>query len=458
MAPRISRTRPASTRSSTPFVRTLDGQRQEHRRSTSPTAWGRSWTTAATSPAGASRCGTSARATVDNLLEGDAYKAADVEGLDLNFDATKVVFAMKHDANDKLSTSTRRTSREGGDPKNPYGIAQLTDGAYDDLTPIWIASGKHRVHHEPDVHGDGHPRRRVQPRRAASRRSRPSPRPVATRDRQALLAEPVARLQPVPDAERSDRLFALGAPRERQRLEAVRDEPGLHADDRARRPARQQAGQLARAGHREQPAKRVHRHRDGPREDASRPARWSRSTRASTNDDTRHDEERATFTVLTPSVPRDSSASPIGRYRYAAHASGRAPARVLGRRQRERHRTSSLNPAGLRHLHLRPEDAHEPARLQRAGDLGALRAAGRSARGAAVARLGEHVARRDEAAHHRLDQRQKDVALLAAPEHGQRRAVRAEHDDGRRAHSRRQGAHHRGLLERGRAERHACSA
>jgi hypothetical protein len=77
---------------------------------------------------------------VRNILEGDQYVAADVEGMDLNFDAKKVVFAMKLDGNDHYHIYTANLAK-GDDAKNPYGIAKLTDGLRDDLAPIWLAGG-----------------------------------------------------------------------------------------------------------------------------------------------------------------------------------------------------------------------------------------------------------------------------------------------------------------------------
>lgn len=78
---------------------------------------------------------------VENIIEGDRYKTADVEGLDLSFDATKIVFAMKLDGNDNYHIYTANLAK-GTDSTNPYGIRELTAGAYDDLTPVWVAGGR----------------------------------------------------------------------------------------------------------------------------------------------------------------------------------------------------------------------------------------------------------------------------------------------------------------------------
>ena len=77
---------------------------------------------------------------VRNLLEGKEYANADVEGMDLSFDAKKVVFAMKLDGNDHYHIYTANLAK-GDEAGNPYGVRKLTDGVYDDLAPIWLGGG-----------------------------------------------------------------------------------------------------------------------------------------------------------------------------------------------------------------------------------------------------------------------------------------------------------------------------
>jgi hypothetical protein len=48
---------------------------------------------------------------------------------------------MKLDDSDNYHIYTANLAM-GADAKNPYGIAQLTAGAYDDLTPIWMAGSR----------------------------------------------------------------------------------------------------------------------------------------------------------------------------------------------------------------------------------------------------------------------------------------------------------------------------
>lgn len=77
---------------------------------------------------------------VRNLLEGEEYAKADVEGMDLSFDAKKVVFAMKLDNDDHYHIYTANLFK-GDDSRNPYGVRKLTDGVRDDLAPIWLGGG-----------------------------------------------------------------------------------------------------------------------------------------------------------------------------------------------------------------------------------------------------------------------------------------------------------------------------
>lgn len=74
---------------------------------------------------------------VQNVIEG--FATADVQSLDLSFDATKVVFSMKKDSNDDFHIYVADLKR-GADGKFP--IRQLTFGPNDDIYPVWVAGGK----------------------------------------------------------------------------------------------------------------------------------------------------------------------------------------------------------------------------------------------------------------------------------------------------------------------------
>ena len=122
----------------------------------------------------------------------------------------------------------------------------------------------------------------------------------------------------------------------------------------------------------------------------STPARSSRSTRAttptrpaSTAARTRTattvghaclDEENVD--VHRPHAERPDRQRPVaGRpLPRAERAARRAHPHLLGRRPGQRHERAVAHPAGLRHLHLRPGDRAEPARLQRPHHLGPQRA------------------------------------------------------------------------------------
>jgi Hydrazine synthase alpha subunit middle domain len=72
-----------------------------------------------------------------NIIAG--FKTADISGLNVSFDATKVVFSMKKDPNDSyhIYWSSLKPDASGS-----FGIHQLTFGPQDDLQPVWLAGGK----------------------------------------------------------------------------------------------------------------------------------------------------------------------------------------------------------------------------------------------------------------------------------------------------------------------------
>jgi hypothetical protein len=72
----------------------------------------------------------------ENILEGEAYEAADVSSVDLSFDATKVLFTMKKDESDQYHVYWAGLTR-GEDGK--FSVNQLTFGPYDDQQAIWAA-------------------------------------------------------------------------------------------------------------------------------------------------------------------------------------------------------------------------------------------------------------------------------------------------------------------------------
>jgi hypothetical protein len=73
----------------------------------------------------------------DNVIED--FKTADISGLDLSFDATRVVFSMKTADNDNFHIYWATLAR--GD-NGKYEIHQLTFGDYDDVQPTWLAGDK----------------------------------------------------------------------------------------------------------------------------------------------------------------------------------------------------------------------------------------------------------------------------------------------------------------------------
>lgn len=76
-----------------------------------------------------------------NILEGKRYARADVEGLDLHFDGTRIAFSMKLSRDEGYDIYTASLTK-GDDEKNPYDIKQLTSGPWDDIHPVWAAGGR----------------------------------------------------------------------------------------------------------------------------------------------------------------------------------------------------------------------------------------------------------------------------------------------------------------------------
>ncbi len=77
---------------------------------------------------------------ITNLLADARYRNADVVGLDVSFDAKKIVFAMNRggdDGNYHIYTANLESSAD-----DDWEITQLTFGAQDDLAPVWVAGGR----------------------------------------------------------------------------------------------------------------------------------------------------------------------------------------------------------------------------------------------------------------------------------------------------------------------------
>ncbi len=74
---------------------------------------------------------------VENLIED--FPDADVQSLDLSYDATKVVFSMKKNSDDDFHVYVADLKR-GGNGK--FTLRQLTFGPHDDIYPVWVPGGK----------------------------------------------------------------------------------------------------------------------------------------------------------------------------------------------------------------------------------------------------------------------------------------------------------------------------
>jgi hypothetical protein len=251
--------------------------------------------------------------SVDNLIEGTRYAKADIEGMDLSYDATKVVFAMKLDDSDHYHVYEANIDK-GADTSNPYGIKALTGGDNDDLSPIWLAGSKIAF-----ISNDGS-----------------ANTGMGTRADEYNHARRVTQIATISEGGGdSDRklcsqnlshvfnLFHLKSGQigfsRWEHLENVNDSKLF-----AMNPDCTQI--VALAGQHDKPAnslvqvvetgtQNVFIGIGTDRERTIQAGALVKIDARSAAGGNNHDEERATFEVLTPSVPRGSDPSPIGRYR-----------------------------------------------------------------------------------------------------------------------------------------------
>lgn len=253
---------------------------------------------------------------VRNILEGSRYTTADVEGLDLSFDAQRVVFAMKLKDSDNYHLYTANVNR-GSDSKNPFGIRQLTTGPSDDITPIWIAGGKiafvtNRTYAD---FGAGGATLRADEYNHARRVTQIGTVTEEGGDSDLKLC-----------SQNLSHIFNLFRMQSGQigfsrweHLENVNDSKLF-----AMNPDCTQINALA--GQHDKPANslvQVNETLDRnvfigigtDRERTIQAGALIRIDARSSANDSRHDEERASYDVLSPAVPRGSDSSPVGRYR-----------------------------------------------------------------------------------------------------------------------------------------------
>ncbi|HEX4445848.1 MAG TPA: hypothetical protein VH044_03905, partial [Polyangiaceae bacterium] len=74
--------------------------------------------------------------TLTNLTA--SFPQADFNGADVSFDATQVVFSMKRDPNDHYHIYTVQLAAS---PDGTFEVHQKTNGAWDDINPIYVQGG-----------------------------------------------------------------------------------------------------------------------------------------------------------------------------------------------------------------------------------------------------------------------------------------------------------------------------
>jgi hypothetical protein len=248
---------------------------------------------------------------VRNILEGTRYAKADVEGMDLSFDAKKIVFSMKLDGGDNYHVYTANLAK-GKDANNPYGIQQLTAGAYDDMTPIWMAGSRvafvtNQGYTEMGTRADEYNHgRRVTQIATVSEVGGDSDRKVCSQNLSHTFNP--FRMQS----------GQIGFSRW-EHLENVNDSKLFAMNPDCTK-------MIALAGQHDKPANSLVQVAETAernvfvavgtdRENTIQAGALIQVDARSAGSDTRHDEERAQFTVLTSGVPRGMDPSPIGRYR-----------------------------------------------------------------------------------------------------------------------------------------------
>jgi len=249
---------------------------------------------------------------VRNLIEGSRFAKADVEGMDLSFDAKKVAFAMKLDDNDNYHIYTANLTK-GTDSKNPFGVQQLTTGAEDDLSPIFLAGGNiafitnqsyTQMGTRADEYNHG---RRVTQIATISEAGGDSQRKVCSQNlshvfnlfRMQSGQIGYSRWEHLENVNDS-KLFAMN-PDCTQMIALA----GQHGND--------PVNSLVQVT--ETLDQNVFVAVGTDRERTLQAGALIRVDARSMTGDSRHDEERATFESLTPSVPNGSDPSPVGRYR-----------------------------------------------------------------------------------------------------------------------------------------------
>jgi len=248
---------------------------------------------------------------VRNLIEGKLYEKADIEGMDLSFDAKKVVFAMKLDGNDNYHIYTANLAK-GPDKDNPYGIAQLTTAAQDDLAPIWLANRNiafitNQSYTEMGTRADEYNHgRRVTQIATVSEAGGDADRKVCSQNLSHTFN--LFRMQS----------GQIGFSRW-EHLENVNDSKLFAMNPDCTK-------MVALAGQHDKPANslvQVAETNEGnvfvavatDRERTIQAGALVQVDARSLVDEKNHDEENAGFTVLSPAVPRGGDPSPIGRYR-----------------------------------------------------------------------------------------------------------------------------------------------
>ncbi len=244
---------------------------------------------------------------IENVLED--FQSADISGLDLSFDATRIVFSMKKSGDDSYHVYIANLAR-GADGR--YEIHQLTFGPQDDDQPVLLAGGKiafvtNQGYTEMGTRADEYNHSRVvtqiatitldggdADRKLCSQNLSHTLNPTALSDGRVLFSR-WEHLENVNDV----KLFAMNP--DCSQMTAVSGQHGKPSNSLVQVVETTTPGVFVAVA--------------TNRENTIQSGALVQVDARSQKHPERVDEEAPAYTMLTPAVPRGDEPSPVGRYR-----------------------------------------------------------------------------------------------------------------------------------------------
>ena len=246
---------------------------------------------------------------IENILEDKRFAQADVQSMNISFDAKQIVFSMKMNRDDKYHIYTAKLERVNG----AFEIHQLTFGDADDIYPVWLAGGKiafvtNQGYTEMGTRADEYNHSRIvtqiatitavggdADRKLCSQNLSHTINLSALKDGRLLFS----RWEHL--GERNDvKLFAMNP--DCTQMTAISGEHGKPGNSLVQVSESNDTNVFLAVV--------------TSRENTIQSGALVRINAQSAVDRTRADEESPEYEVLTPAVPRAEEPSPVGRYRY----------------------------------------------------------------------------------------------------------------------------------------------